>query len=290
MELLHESGAQVISLRDGVERLIRNDLPECAVCITFDDGAYDFSERAVPILSSAGVHATLYLTTYYCGRRQPVFDTMASYLLWKARGRSVRLPGLEETVSVPMTIGDPTFVAVHTRLRQYAFDQGLSADDKHALAAQLAARVGQDFDDLVNARLLQLMSKDEVSALDERTVAVQLHTHRHRTPRDRESFLGELRDNAQAIHALRPNERPLDHFCYPSGDYVREYADWLREFGVQWATTCDPGLATRDSDPFFLPRFIDTEAVREPAFLAWVSGLSTFAYAGRTTTPVRLQP
>ena len=290
LAMLRRAGSTVIPLDQALSRLRQQDLPDRAVSITFDDGAYDFSAKAAPILAAADVHATLYLTTYYCGRAQPVFDTMASYLLWKARGQSVRLPGIDRTVTIPENTSDAGFATIHNALRQYALDGRLSADEKHALARTLAAVVHQDFDALVEQRVLQLMSRQEVEALDSRTVSVQLHTHRHRTPRDRGSFLRELDENASIIRALRGNDRPLNHFCFPSGDYIREYADWLRDAGVEWATTCDPGLATTRSDPYFLPRFVDAEPVTDAAFLAWVSGLSMMVYARRKSTPVRLQP
>jgi peptidoglycan/xylan/chitin deacetylase (PgdA/CDA1 family) len=290
LQLLRRAGATVLPLDTALSLLQQNALPERAVALTFDDGAADYSIRAAPILADASVHATLYLTTYYCGRRQPVFDTIASYLLWKARERTVRLPGLGETVTIPATTADPAFAAMHNRVRSYALAQHFDADEKHRFARQIAEAVGQDFDALVEMRLLQLMTPPEVAALDSRTTSVQLHTHRHRTPRDRDLFLREIDDNAAIIRALRGDRDSLNHFCYPSGDYVDAYGEWLRSRGVSWATTCDPGLATAASDPMFLPRFVDTEPVSEATFLAWVSGLSNFAFARRRTTPVRLGP
>jgi peptidoglycan/xylan/chitin deacetylase (PgdA/CDA1 family) len=287
---LREVGASILPLHEAVERLRRRDLPDLAVSLTFDDGAYDFHAKAAPLLEEAGVHATLYLTTYYAGRRQPVFDTVASYLLWKARGRSVRLPGLDRTVNIPAGTADPRFADIHNAVRQYAMDQGLGADEKHELARSLAVSVGQDFDALVEKRILQLMSRDEIASLDEKTVSVQLHTHRHRTPRDESGFNRELRENAEIIRELRGSSRPLNHFCFPSGDYIAEYERWLANFGVEWATTCDPGLASAKNNPYFLPRFIDAEPIPESTFRAWVSGLSQAAFARRRSTPVRLAP
>ncbi len=286
LQLLRAMGAHVLPLEEALHLMRRGTLPPLAVSLTFDDGAYDFSHHAAPIMAAADVPSMLYLTTYYSGRKQPVFDTMASYLMWKARGQSLRLPGLEETAVIPSTIHDAAFAALHTRFRQFAFDRRMSADEKHELLRALAERVRIDFDDLVDARLLQIMTPAEVQQLDAR-VSIQLHTHRHRTPRDAPQFAQELIDNAQAIHVSRPTAR-LNHFCYPSGDYVTEYAAWLRDANVEWATTCDPGFASTGADPYFLPRFIDSEVVSEAAFSAWVSGLSRFFFAGRTTKPVRL--
>lgn len=289
LELLRSRGATIVSLDDGLEQLARGDLPPMSVCLTFDDGAHDFSSRAMPVLSAANAHSTLYLTTYYCGRNQPVFDTVASYLLWKARGRTVRLPEVDLVVTIPDQTSSPQFADIHNELRRYALVHGFDADQKNAFARALAIVVGVDFDAILERKLFQIMSPEEVAALDPALVSVQLHTHRHRTPRDEALFKREIEDNRVVIERLR-GPGPTRHFCYPSGDYVREYGEWLREDGVQFATTCDPGLASRSSDPLFLPRFVDTENVPAETFMAWVSGLSYVAFARRTTTPVRLTP
>jgi hypothetical protein len=89
-------------------------------------------------------------------------------------------------------------------------------------------------------------------------VDVQLHTHRHRTPRNRELFLREIKGNAARIRELRGADVPLEHFCYPSGEYFGEFFGWLRECGVHYATTCVPDLASRDTDRMLVPRLIDT--------------------------------
>jgi peptidoglycan/xylan/chitin deacetylase (PgdA/CDA1 family) len=288
LSLLRTVGANVLPLDQAVALLKEGRLPELAVSITFDDGAADFATQAMPILASFDAPATLYLTTYYAGRGQPVFDTITSYLLWRSRGKGVTLAGIFDGEVPPHDIADPRFFAMHLKIRKYALDQGLTADEKDALARSLANAVRVDYDEILERRLLQIMTPEEIRGLDQRLVDIQLHTHRHRTPRDRISFLREIDDNAKVIRTVRQSQGPLNHFCYPSGDHIAEYSEWLRDAGVQWATTCDPGLATARSDPYFLPRFVDTEPVADETFLAWVSGLSMFAYARRVTKPVRL--
>lgn len=121
--------------------------------------------------------------------------------------------------------------------------------------------------------MLTLMRPDELRGLDAGLVDVQLHTHRHRVPEDRELFLREISDNRAAlVRAGRP-ANGLVHFCYPSGVYRPELLPWLREAGIESATTCEPGLAAANSDPLLLPRFIDHDSTPESEFKAWTSGL-----------------
>ena len=101
-------------------------------------------------------------------------------------------------------------------------------------------------------------------------VDIQLHTHRHRTPHDRSSFIEEVETNRTRITELT-GLNPL-HFCYPSGAYDAAFLPWLTEIGVVSAATCDPGLASRRTPPLALPRVIDTCTTSASEFEGWLSG------------------
>jgi len=94
LEQLRSTRSNVLPLDEAIERLYRNDLPERAVAITFDDGTADFYQRAFPLLEEFAMPATLYLTTFYSHYNRPVFDIMCSYLLWKGRHAQLDLQRL----------------------------------------------------------------------------------------------------------------------------------------------------------------------------------------------------
>jgi peptidoglycan/xylan/chitin deacetylase (PgdA/CDA1 family) len=98
-----------------------------------------------------------------------------------------------------------------------------------------------------------------------------LHTHRHRTPANRDLFLREIRDNARRIHEL--TGRTPEHFCYPSGVTSPQFLPWLRECGVRSATTCSQALAKASDEPLMLPRFLDASGVDDLDFESWLSGI-----------------
>lgn len=159
------------------------------------------------------------------------------------------------------------------RLRALAARDRWSADRKHACLADLAADVGVDWEGFVGQRLLPLMTPEEIAGLDPGIADVQLPTHRHRMPDERELFLREVEDNRSALARCgRPKEH-LTHFCYPSGVYARHHLPWLAEAGVTSATTCEPGLASPRSATLTLPRFIDTHLTPEIEFDAWAAGV-----------------
>ncbi len=67
MQYLADSRIPVLSLHNLVERLRRQDLPNRAVIITFDDGFASVYTHALPILIEHGFPATVFLVPGYCG-------------------------------------------------------------------------------------------------------------------------------------------------------------------------------------------------------------------------------
>jgi peptidoglycan/xylan/chitin deacetylase (PgdA/CDA1 family) len=272
MQLIKDSGSNVLPLAEALERLYANDLPERCVAITFDDGTSDFYERAHPILREFDFPVTVYLTTFYSQFRRPVFDVFCSYLLWKGRGTTLDLKpiigrelkaDLSNHVSREAALGE---------LREFARAHRLSAEEKDALALSLAKLLKIDYDALIARRILQLIRPDEVEHLAAGGVDIQLHTHRHRVPLDRNLFTREIEDNRNSIRAMTGAQ--ASHFCYPSGVYHSAFLPWLEETGVESATTCEAGFASRDSHRLLLPRLLDTSSLSPVEFEGWLTGVA----------------
>jgi peptidoglycan/xylan/chitin deacetylase (PgdA/CDA1 family) len=257
LQVLRNLNANVLPLAEGLERLQAGTLPPRSVVLTFDDGFYDFYRHAVPLLTEFGFPSTIYLTTYYCDYKLPIVNLMVSYLLWKS----------DQT---GMSTGEGRVREV-ARLMQQAEREQLDTLGKNRMAESLAASFGIDYQPLVDSRMFQIMNPEEVALTARQGIDVQLHTHRHRTPADRELFLREIRDNSRRIHELT-GQTP-HHFCYPSGVTSPQFLPWLRECGVKSATTCNHGLAKAGSDPLMLPRFLDATGVDDLDFESWLSGI-----------------
>jgi len=283
MQQLQRSGSSVLPLGEAVERLYRNDLPDRAVALTFDDGFADFYHRAFPIINDFGYPVTLYLTTFYSYYNRPVFDVMCSYLLWRGRSRTLSAREFSgEDTRVNLATNDAR-EAVLKKIRDFAAQQQLSAEEKDARAAALAAHLGVDYDELLKDRVIHNVTPAEAKELSARGVDVQLHTHRHRTPLDRNLFRREIEDNRQRINEIT-GKNPR-HFCYPSGVYARRFLPWLDEAGIKSATTCEVGFASRNSNPLLLPRFLDNNTMAPIEFEAWLTGVSLAL--PRRPSPVR---
>ena len=116
------------------------------------------------------------------------------------------------------------------------------------------------------------MNLEEISEIARQGIDVQLHTHRHRTPRDETMFKAEITENQRILQnatGICPR-----HFCYPSGDYDSRFLPWLTQLGIESATTCDVALAATRDNSLLLPRFVDTMGQGDIAFQGWLSGVA----------------
>jgi peptidoglycan/xylan/chitin deacetylase (PgdA/CDA1 family) len=272
---LRAGGYEVLGLADAIRRMDAGTLPPRAVALTFDDGAIDFLTHALAILREFQFPATVYLTTYYCQFRRPVFPTMLRYLLWRGR---------EETLSLEGIAADPTPTALdRPELRESAFHRIIgpfqgkpgAGEAKDAVLVECARRLRVDYNGLLRSRVLQIMNPEEVTSLPKDLIDVQLHTHRHRVPANQALFEREIVENRRFISDMTGSSA-VSHFCYPSGVTNPIYEPWLRALGVTSATTCFPGLASRASNAFMLPRLIDTSFVSDLEFEGWLTGASAF--------------
>jgi peptidoglycan/xylan/chitin deacetylase (PgdA/CDA1 family) len=272
LEFLRSGGYSVLPLEEALSRLSSHTLPPKSVVITFDDGMYNFYSQAFPLLQKYGYPVTLYLTTYYCGSPFPVFPLLCGYMLRKKRGtilKSNPVLGLTGPLDLSTSAGRSL---TWKQMTAYADKkQWIRIDQLNELAKVLGDYLDLDFYGLVSRRLFHLMTPEEIKILSKQGVDIQLHTHRHQTPRDRHMFEREITENRLKIEELTGKQ--ARHFCYPSGDYQAEYLSWLSELGVSSAATCDPGLGHAKTNPLLLPRFLDASNVSPIEFESWLTGV-----------------
>jgi peptidoglycan/xylan/chitin deacetylase (PgdA/CDA1 family) len=276
LELLAAGGYVVLPLGEGLARLATGTLPPRAVSITIDDGTYDFYAVAYPVLKRRRVPVTVFVSTYHVVDRRPVFDGACQYLLWKAwtMGMSDLRDPLDDAAPPLRSAADCAHASA--RVRETAWRERWSAGEKHEWLERFARRWRLDWEDFLDRRLLALMHPEEIASLDPDIADVQLHTHRHRVPDQRDLFLREIADNRRALAECGLDPQRLTHFCYPSGIHRPSFLPWLAEAGVTSAVTTVPGLASTRHDPLLLPRFIDADTTSELEFEGWASGLREF--------------
>lgn len=272
LRFLRDRGYCVLPLGEALQRLYAGELPAKSVAITFDDGTSDFYLKAWPLLKRYEMPATVYLTTYYCGRQAPVFGMFCHYLMYKGRTsyRGGPLPLLKDRPDLTSPTGRKR--AADTVVDS-AERMGLPQKEKDALVRELAVALGVDYEALLARRILQLMNPSEVAQLAREGADIGLHTHRHRLPKDPGLLAKEIEDNRRAIREMI-GDRPLVHFCYPNGEYDLAMLPWLERQGIESATTCDSGLASMQTNRLLLPRIVDHSGLSGAEFEGWLSGLS----------------
>ena len=84
----------ILALGEAVRRLHDGTLPPGAAAITVDDGFSSSYRHAIPVLADFGFPATIYVTTYYCVKRSPVFRLAIQYMFWKTAAHELDLLGV----------------------------------------------------------------------------------------------------------------------------------------------------------------------------------------------------
>lgn len=281
MELLSRYKCNVLPLEDAIDSLIDGTLPENSVALTFDDGCHNFYSRAYPILREFGYPATLYLSTFYVFFNRPVFDPACQYILWKSREKTLDLSRLTGA-RTDFDLSDPYMRrSAFQLLRSHSARTGLGATEKDELLAKISESLGFDYQALAESRIMNYLNPEEIKFLASEGIDFQLHTHNHRIAYERDRFTKEITDNIE--HIQRLTETELAHFCYPGGRYDRKFLPWLSDMNITSATTCDPGLATRKTNRWMLPRLVDVSALSAIEFEGWLTGVSNFIPRKRMT-------
>jgi peptidoglycan/xylan/chitin deacetylase (PgdA/CDA1 family) len=272
MDRLVDSGHRVIALDEAVRRLRTRELEPGLAVITIDDGWHGIYEHAWPVLRALGLPATVYVSSYYAERQEPVANVLLRYLVWKSPRRRVMLTGAGADLDGPHELPDG---AARDRLAARLarrVDHQLPSDARRDYLHRIATALEVDLAPILARKTFHLMSHRELRDLADHGIDLQLHTHRHRfPPDDRAACEREIIDNRAFLGPL--SSARAHHFCYPSGEFEAHQKNWLRELGITSATTTRHGLAYPDTDPLELPRFLDSDVYGVELFDAALSGL-----------------
>ncbi len=284
LQMMRDGGYRVLPLIEAIWRLKRGDLPPRSVVLTFDDGGHDFHARALPLLREFDVPATVYLSTYYCVKRAPIFPLMCHYILWLSQGRRVVTRAVTgEEIDLELT-GSESIERTFWDLLRFAREEGLPDDAKQDLLARLALVLDLDYESLLASRVLQLMNRQQVLEAANAGIDIQLHTHRHRSPAVEDEYRTELQTNRDLI--TRMTGSVPRHFCYPSGASSPEFVSWLRAEGIHSAMTCRAALASPADNRLLMPRLLDHSWLTAIEFEAWLSGVGHFTTRRRAELTV----
>lgn len=280
MQYLANHKYPVLGLQQAYEGLAKGSLPDGAVAITIDDGFFGVFESAWPVLRAHSFPATVYVTSYYAEKHNPVFRLAVQYLFWKTEAKTFDNKGLGLPRSAVLPLGSSQQKEeAMWEIIEFGETQ-LEEPSRLALGHDLGKRLGVEYQELLSTRALSLMDTQEIRQMAEGGVDIQLHTHRHHLPNDAELVRREIQQNREYLEPLAGKK--LQHLCYPSGVWTKQHWPWLEELEIITATTCDPGLNSPETPRLGLRRFLDGENVSQIEFEAEVSGFADFIRSVRS--------
>ncbi|MFN7926625.1 MAG: polysaccharide deacetylase family protein [Blastocatellia bacterium] len=272
LKWLAKKDYQVLDLSHALELLEKRKLPRRAVVITFDEGFYSFYQTAFGLLREQLFPATVFVTSYYVHKQNPIFRLAIQYMLWKTARHDFDLSEVDARLAGEYHCrNEKDRDDIAWEIFRFAETQ-LDEPERVELARRLAAYLNVDYDQIVRRRFLHLMTPEQIREMHEAGVDIQLHTHRHQFPLKEERAKREIIDNRTSLAEVV--SRPMVHLAYPSGLWSEQAFDWLKAVGVQSAMTCEMGLNTVETPRLALRRFIDSENISQLEFEAEMSGVA----------------
>lgn len=262
---------RLITLKKLQENLVNGCIPDMAVVVTFDDGYADNLTNALPILLKYEIPATIFVATGYLGEdtRFPS-DTLARLLLeaevlpqsleltisgknytWKINARKEYEGAWDVTKKYDPTLRHRCYRQLHSLLRP------LDHNSRVDILTNLWRWAGNPQNIFSSPRPLNI---NELKILDKSSlIEIGAHGVNHlvlsRQPFDIQR--SEIVTSKQFLEELLAH--PVDSFAYPYGsksDVSQETMDLVKKAGFKLACANFACLVTKNSDLFFLPRFI----------------------------------
>lgn len=281
MQFIRKKRLAVLSLEDALELLERDLVPDRAIVITIDDGFYSTYRCAYRVLKEHNLPATIYVTTYYAVNGNPVFNLVMQYMFWKTAESELNLDGLGVSTSGTVRIEENRDKERIVRELIMHGENRCTEDERCLLAKEVGRRLGIDYENIAQSRILSIMNADEIRELSQSSFDIELHSHRHRFPEKKEEAIQEIDENRSILDAVTGKQ--TKHFCYPSGIWSEKQWPWLSEAGVQSAVTTDLGLNSPKTSKYGLKRFGDGTILSQIEFEAEISGFAEFLRTPKST-------
>ncbi len=236
----------VLSLERALTLQARGQLPDRALCITFDDGYADNAEIAYPILREFGLSATIFVATAFTAGGMMWNDAIIEFFRIAPLGSSHRING--ELYSIGETADSRRSTAAMV-IRDI---KHLPQHQRQDVVARLLASAPAEHPSL-------MMNAEQLRSLDPSVVTLGAHTVNHPILQsiDAQQAAFEIAESRRVIEDVCGY--PVRLFAYPNGvpgrDFSPAHVELLRQFEFSAAVTTERGVASPGCDRYLLPRF-----------------------------------
>jgi peptidoglycan/xylan/chitin deacetylase (PgdA/CDA1 family) len=258
----------LMNLAEVVSR-IRTDkpMPENVVALTFDDGYRDNYDLAFPILRKYNASATIFLTTDFVDRNEPLWNDKVCFALKHTQCREFSLPAPHHHV-YPLETAEDRISASETirrLLRQVPHDERLSLMDMIFARLEIQSFAAIKGEALTWTQILEMRDHG---------ITFGAHTRSH--PMLSRLSLDRARSEIVESKALIEERLgcPVDLFAYPDGGR-RAFSEAIRNeveaAGFAAAVTTIPGVNGCQSDRYVLCRdgLDDGDVIQLAGRLCW---------------------
>lgn len=243
----------VLAPLQACEQLKAGTLPARAAIISFDDGYRDNHDVAMPILKRHGMTAVFFVATGYLGNGVQFNDRLTEAFR-EFRGDTLDAAwlglGTLPTGSLPNRLRSLEQVREVTKY--------LDTNARWQAVERIEATCGALARGLKRGRVM--MTPEEVTALAECGMEIGGHTVSHPILQSIDDAMAhdEIASGREALTTILGRAPML--FSYPNGkltdDFGPRHAEMARRAGFTFAFTTQRGVATRETDPMLMPRFM----------------------------------
>lgn len=248
----------VVPLHEAVEMHASGKIEPNTCVLTFDDGMYDFLIAGVPLMKEEDVTATVYCVSSYLENNLAATMALRDIYLRAQQSSGANATELEAK-------NRDVFRKQCDEIRRLP----RAEQDEYLLG--VAKQMHVDFASVLEKRIWDNMSAEEMKKTVDEGFDVQVHTHSHLTT---VADLDRVEEEAATCRRVLESitKRPALDYCYPSG--LWEHAAWpsLSKAGMRSAVTCKTGPNFAKTPPLAMRRYIDHNANSQLEFEAMVSG------------------
>jgi peptidoglycan/xylan/chitin deacetylase (PgdA/CDA1 family) len=251
----------VVTMDEMADRLAqKKNFAVPSIIITFDDGFVNNYTLAYPILKELGLPAMIYLTTGFIGTMKTPWVDDLMEMLSVTKG---------ERLCFPELLGDEVLDIRTRRQKRHAvsrlFQLMLRLDHQRKIQSmnKLAKilRVDDISSDNADRKMLNWQEAIEMS---KNNIYFGAHTVTHPTlsKMDLPEAEREIYNSKRAIENRLGNK--AKHFAIPNGkkeDFSEELKQYCKDIGMDTVVSTEPGLASSQSDRYFLKRIIPPPAM-----------------------------